>query len=100
MSGEKPCDKASSDGESTKLLGYKWYPEVDLFAPGFSRLNMNKKIRCAKKPKISPIVTLQDANKLLEEKTRIDVVAKIAEFFNHIRLWEPIKLQLKLKLTL
>ena len=28
-SGEKPPDKASSDGISMKVLGYKWEPEKD-----------------------------------------------------------------------
>ena len=32
-SGEAPCDKASSDGESVKLLGYKWMVDDDILAP-------------------------------------------------------------------
>ena len=33
-SGDKPSEKASSDGESMKLLGYKWDPEKDELSPG------------------------------------------------------------------
>ena len=43
-SGAKPCDMASSDGESVKILGYKWMTEADLLSPGLGELNLNKKI--------------------------------------------------------
>ncbi|MBZ5782228.1 hypothetical protein K8366_25015, partial [Klebsiella aerogenes] len=33
-SGEKPSEKASPDGESMKLLGYKWDSEKDELSPG------------------------------------------------------------------
>ena len=48
-SGAKPCDMASSDGESVKILGYKWMTEADLLSPGLGELNLNKKIRGMKK---------------------------------------------------
>ena len=44
-SGVKPCEKASSDGETVKMLGYKWTTEPDLLSPGLGELNLNKKIR-------------------------------------------------------
>ena len=31
QSGIKPCEKASSDGETVKMLGYKWTTEPDDF---------------------------------------------------------------------
>ena len=34
-SRNKPCEKASSDGEAVKMLGYKWTTEPDLLSPGF-----------------------------------------------------------------
>ena len=43
--GEKPSEKASSDGESMKLLGYKWDTEKDALSPGLGELNLYKKIR-------------------------------------------------------
>ena len=33
-SGEKPGDKASTDDESTKMLGYKWLSELDFLPQG------------------------------------------------------------------
>ena len=83
------------------MLGYKWFTELDMFAPELSELNMNKKISGRKKSNESPIVTYTGASRLLHglELTQRDVVAKVAEFFGPARMWEPVKLQLKLKLT-
>ena len=99
-SGEDPCEKASSDGKSVKLLGYKWSTKEDTLSPGFSELNLNKKVRGAKKPNDSPVVTCEDAVKLLSSVTITKrlVVSKVSEFFDPIGLFEPIKLQLKLEM--
>ena len=96
----KPCEKASSDGKSVKLLGYKWSTKEDTLSPGFSELNLNKKVRGAKKPNDSPVVTCEDAVKLLSSVTITKrlVVSKVSEFFDPIGLFEPIKLQLKLEM--
>ena len=48
-----------------KLLGYKWNSEQDILYPGFAKLNLNKKVRGAKKSNILPVVTLADAERLL-----------------------------------
>ena len=98
QSGFAPEEKASSDGESIKLLGYKWMTESDVLLPGFSELNMNKKVRGARKPNETPIITVNDAIKLLEpiKLTRRLIISKISELFDPCGLWEPIKLQLKL----
>ena len=61
-SRQKPGDKASTDDESTKILGYKWLTELDLFAPGLSELNMNKKVREGKTPNESPVSTYDEAS--------------------------------------
>ena len=45
LSGVKPCDKASSDKETVKMLGYKWTTEPDLISLGLGELNLKKKIR-------------------------------------------------------
>ena len=52
--------------ELVKLQGYKWLTESDFFAPGFSELNMNKKVRGGKKPNESPGSTYEDASHLLQ----------------------------------
>ena len=64
-SGDKPSDKASSDGETMKLLGYKWDPEKDKLSPGLGELNLNKKKRGEKKPNLEPVRTIKDAENLL-----------------------------------
>ena len=98
-SGEKPEEKASYDTESTKMHGYKWFTQKDMFAPGLSEITMNKKVRGSKKPNLTRVVTYTDASRSLQglELTWTDVVAEEAEFFDPIGMWEPVKLQLKLK---
>ena len=97
-SGEKPSEKASSDGESMKLLGYKWDPEKDELSPGLGELNLNKKVRGEKKPNTQPICTITDAERLLSGTllTRSLIVGKISELFDPCGFFEPIKLQMKL----
>ena len=99
-SGEVPCEKVSSDGLSVKILGYKWFPEKDTMSPGFSELNLNKKIRRAKKPNLFRIVTREDARELLApvQLTKRIVVSKILELHDPVGLFEPIKLQYKLEM--
>ena len=82
-SGEKPGGDASSDGESIKLLGYKWFTEEDMLAPGIAELNLNKEVRGARKPNITPIVSYKDAKELLNplSLTRRHVISKVSEFF-------------------
>ena len=97
-SGHKPCSEASNDGESLKILGYKWKPENDDLYPGFGELNFNKKRRGAKKPNEFPVASPEDVVKVLKgvKISRRTVVSKMAELWDPIGLWEPYKLQLKL----
>ena len=98
-SGEDPDPKSSTDGISTKLLGYKWETREDILRPGLTELNLNKRIRGAKKPNDTPVTSVQEAEKLLQpiSITRRQIISKIAELFDPVGLWEPIKLNLKLK---
>ena len=100
-SGEDPDPKATTDGTSTKMLGYKWEPREDVLRLGFSELNLNKRVRGAKKPNEFPVSTQEDAEVLLQpiQLSRRQVVSKIAELFDPVGLWEPIKLNLKLMAT-
>ena len=100
-SGEVPCEKASKDRENMKLLGYYWAPEKDMLAPGVAELNFNAKIRGAKKPNPEPIVHKDQAKALMEDiiLTRKMITSKVAEFYDPIGIWEPVKLQMKLHLS-
>ena len=97
-SGREPGEKASTDGVHVKLLGYKWDSKNDILYPGFAELNLNKKIRGAKKSNVLPVVTLEDAGRLLDSVTltRRMVVSIMAELYDPCGFWEPWKLQLKL----
>ena len=52
-----------------KLLGHKWGSKNDILYPGFAELDLNKKVRGAKKSNIVPVVTLKDAGRLLDSVT-------------------------------
>ena len=97
-SGIKPCEKASLDEETVKMLGYKWTTEPDLLSPGLGELNLNKKIRGSKKPNLTPINTRADVEKLLRSVILIrqSILSKLAELYDPCGFWEPIKLQMKL----
>ena len=68
-SGREPGEKASPDGVHIKLLGYKWNSRNDILYPGFAELNLNKKVRGAKKSNVLPVITLEDAARLLSSVT-------------------------------
>ena len=59
-SGEDPCDKASADGISVKMLGYRWNTKEDTLQPGIGELNFNSKIRGAKNLPILLLPHLED----------------------------------------
>ena len=61
QSGIKPCEKASSDGEMVKMLGYKLTTEPDMLSPGLGELNLNKKVRGSKKPNLIPVSSREAA---------------------------------------
>ena len=94
-SGREHGEKASPDGVHVKLLGYKWDSKQDMLHPGFAELNLNKKIRGAKKSNILPVVTLEDAGQLLSSVilTQRMVVSFMAELYDPCGFWEPWKLQ-------
>lgn len=97
-SGEKPSEKASTDGETMKLLGYKWDPEKDELSTGLGELNLNKKLRGERKPNTEPIRTTIDLERLLTgiKLNRSLIVGKISELFDPCGFYKPIKLQMKL----
>ena len=97
-SGEDPCEQASPNETSLKILGYKWSPKEDMLNPGFGEINFNKKRRGAKKPNPFAVETPKDVSRLLNSTniTRRIVVSKIAEIYDPVGIWEPFKLQLKL----
>ena len=94
--------EASSDGESMKILGYKWNTKSDILSPGFMEVNFNRKKRGAKRPNPFPVSTQADVEKLLESLkiTKRLITAKVAEVWDPCGLWEAYKLQLKLETRL
>ena len=65
MNGPLERLKFSSNEETVKMLGYKWTTEADLLCSGLGESNMNKKVKCIKKPILSPVKSWKEAEKLL-----------------------------------
>ena len=87
------------DGEDNlKVLGYRWHTVRDKLSPGFIEVNFNKKRRGLKSPNPFPVTTAEDVTKLMSslDVTRRIVISKIAELWEPIGIWEPLKVQLKL----
>lgn len=66
-SGENPPEKASSEGERLKILGFKWDSDPDILSPGLGELCLSKKMRGEKKPNLKPVLTVHGAEDLLEK---------------------------------
>ena len=81
-SGEQPCEKASPDGETVKVLGYVWRPKEDTYALSYSNLNFHKK----RDKKVVNITTQQqlDEHILDVRLTRRTVLSKIAAFYDPV----------------
>ena len=96
--GEIPGEPASSDGITVKMLGYKWNTVNDYLYSGISELNVNRKIQGIQESNPIPVLTEVDAENILKSAllTRRVIISKVAEFFDPVGLWEPMKLQLKL----
>ena len=64
-------------------------------------LNFNPKVRGAKRPNEFRISTPEDAERLLASVTitRRVILSKVAEFYDPLGIFEPLKLQLKLALS-
>lgn len=102
VSGESPHEEASGDGETLKILGYKWNAKDDILSPGFQELNFNERKRGMKLPNQFPVVSKDDVTKLMDS-TRISrrvCASAMATFFDPVGIWEPFKLQLKLDMAL
>ena len=97
-SGHDPPQNASTDGKSMKILGYKWVSKDDLLSPGFSELNFNKKSRGMRDPNDIKMDIADNVDSVLANTvlTRRIIISKIAELYDPIGVWEPLKLQLKL----
>ena len=59
ISGEVPCEKASSDGINTSFAGYLWAPLQDQMSIGLTEINYNKRNRGVKKDNDVPVETVE-----------------------------------------
>jgi hypothetical protein len=97
-----PPEPATQDSVSMNILGYRYLSEDDALMLNLPEVNFHRKSRGAKTPNIEPCVTPTAIEKLvvsLPKLTRRHVVAKVAEMFDPLGIFEPFKAHLKRGLT-
>ena len=84
--------KASSDGESIGIAGYKYYPRDDLLSLAFKECNFNPVKRGMKAPNKHPVVTGEDIDSEIfpAKLTRAQAVGKLAEMYDLTGVFMPI----------
>lgn len=101
-SGDPPPEEASHDANSMLALGYRYVPEADTLSLNLDEVNFKTKVRGAKPPNPVPCNTpsmIEEALLALPQLTRRHVVAKSAELFDPLGLFEPYKAMLKRALS-
>jgi len=100
-SGEPPPEKATVDGVSVGVLGIKWFPEEDVLGLNYSPMNIEKKVRGAKKVAKLDVTTPEGLRTAFQNGliTRAGALGRVAEFYDPVGWFEPLKLQMKLLLT-
>jgi hypothetical protein len=100
-SGEPPPEAASSDGTSVSVLGSVWNTEADTLGLGHRPMNLEKKIRGAKAPPRVDVTNPEGLRKAMAENlvTKTSIASRVAEFYDPVGLFEPLKLAMKLALS-
>lgn len=98
LSGESPPAKASSDGVSVGCLGLAWHTKEDQLCPQIQSMNLQKKIRGQKAAPERDVTTRCGLIGAFRDGliTKNRVLSRIAEFYDPVGWWEPLRLQLKL----
>ncbi|HIM99666.1 MAG TPA: hypothetical protein EYM61_00620 [Deltaproteobacteria bacterium] len=94
-------EKASDDGETIGVCGFRWHVKEDLLGLAFGEINFNKSHRGKRKQNPHKVTTSEDLDDTVipGTLTRRDVVSQCAQLYDLVGLLEPIKARLKLDLA-
>jgi len=97
-SGLPPPEGASADGHTIGCLGITWGTAEDRFSPAIGGMNMQKKVRGLKAAPDRDVTTRAGLSAAFNDGliTKSRVLSRIAEMYDPVGWWEPIKLQLKI----
>jgi len=100
-SGEPPPEKATVDGVSVGVLGMKWFTESDQLGLSYSPMNLEKKVRGAKKKAKLDVTNPEGIHEAFRRGliTRAAALSRVAEFYDPVGWFEPLKLNMKLLLS-
>ena len=86
--GKDPLPQLSKDGKSITVLGFRWFPQRDIFKLNTGEINFSKKLRGRKSPGAAGVIPL-----LL---TLRHCVSRTAEVFDLVGRVAPILAGLKI----
>jgi len=100
-SGEPPPEKATVDGVSVGVLGMKWFTESDQLGLSYSPMNLEKKVRGAKRKAKLDVTNPEGIREAFRRGliTRAAALSRVAEFYDPVGWFEPLKLNMKLLLS-
>ena len=97
-SGLPPPDGSSSDGRTVGCLGISWDTAQDKLCPSIASMNLQRKVRGQKAAPDRDVTTGDGLRAAFKEGliNRAGVLSRMAEFFDPVGWWEPLRLQMKL----
>ena len=97
-SGIAPPDGSSSDGRTVGCLGLSWDTAQDKLSPSIASMNLQRKVRGQKAAPDRDVTTGEGLRTAFKDGliTRAGVLSRMAEFFDPVGWWEPLRLQMKL----
>ena len=97
-SGQPPPDGSSSDGHTVGCLGLSWETARDHLRPSIASMNLQRKVRGQKAAPDRDVTTSDGLRSAFKDGliTRAGVLSRMAEFFDPVGWWEPLRLQMKL----
>jgi hypothetical protein len=97
-SGEPPPEEATADNETMSCLGHSWDPVNDTLSLEVDPMVIKKKVKGIKG---IPAIDIKSEKELRQALTnaqisKTSILSRIAEMYDPVGLWEPLKVQCKL----
>ena len=96
-SGLPPPEGSSNDGRTVGCLGISWDTKADSFSPAIDEMNLQRKVRGQKAAPERDVTHSEGLRSVFQDGliTKSRVLSRIAELYDPVGWWEPVRLQLK-----
>ena len=97
-SGHPPPEGSSTDSQTVGCLGLSWDTARDRLRPSISSMNLQRKVRGQKAAPDRDVTTADGLRAAFKDGliNQAGVLSRMAEFFDPVGWWEPLRLQMKL----